>query len=54
MSYTRQAREPHTPVGRLASLPSLTLRFSLVADFLFDCSRLVEYAKIRSVLQSIP
>ena len=26
--------------------------FSLVPDLLFDCSRLVEYAKIRTVLQS--
>ena len=27
--------------------------FSLVPDLLFDCSRLLEYAKIRTVLQSI-
>ena len=26
--------------------------FSLVPDLLFDCSRLLEYAKIRTVLQS--
>ena len=32
----------------LASLLSLTLRFQL----LFDCSRLLEYAKLRTVLQS--
>ena len=32
----------------LASLPSLTLRFQL----LFDCSCLLEYAKLRTVLQS--
>ena len=27
--------------------------FSLVQDLLFDCSRVLEYAKIRTVLQSI-
>ena len=27
--------------------------FSLVPDLLFDCSRLLEYAKIRTVLQSM-
>ena len=27
--------------------------FSLVPDFLFDCYRLLEYAKIRTVLQSM-
>ena len=27
--------------------------FSLVPDLLFDCSRVLEYAKIRTVLQSI-
>ena len=26
--------------------------FSLVPDLLFDCSRVLEYAKIRTVLQS--
>ena len=26
--------------------------FSLAPDLLFDCSRVVEYAKIRTVLQS--
>ena len=38
----REAREPHTLVGRV----------SLVPDLLFDCSRVLEYAKIRTVLQS--
>ena len=27
--------------------------FTLVPDLLFDCSRVLEYAKIRTVLQSI-
>ena len=35
--------EPPTPVGRV---------FSLVPDLLFDCSHALEYAKIRTVLQS--
>ena len=43
-SYAREVREPHTPVGRV---------FSLVPDLLFDCSHVLEYAKIRTVLQSI-
>ena len=56
-----EAREPHTPVEHvrrekktafLASLPSLALCFILVPDLLFECSRLLEYAKIRTVLQS--
>ena len=40
----------HKNVRRLspASLPV----FSLVPDLLFDCSRVYEYAKIRTVLQS--
>ena len=57
-SYAREAREPHTPVGRVKrekknclSPVSLSV-FSLVPDLLFDCSRLLEYAKIRTVLQS--
>ena len=36
----------------LASLPSLALYFNLVPDLLFDCSCVLEYAKIRTVLQS--
>ena len=42
-----EAREkkPLSPVSRSV--------FSLVPDFLFDCSRLLEYAKIRTVLQSL-
>ena len=41
----RRARKPHTPVVSLSV-------FSLVPDLLFDCSRVLEYAKIRTVLQS--
>ena len=41
------AREPHTPPVSLSV-------FSLVPDLLFDCSRVLEYAKIRTVLQSTP
>ena len=33
--------------------PVLLSVFSLVADLLFDCSRVLEYAKIATVLQSI-
>ena len=40
-SLKREAREPHT----------LSV-FSLVPDLSFDCSRVLEYAKIRTVLQS--
>ena len=36
----------------LASLPSLTLCFQPRSTPLFDCSRILEYAKIRTVLQS--
>ena len=36
----------------LASLPVSVSVFSLVPDLFFDCSRLLEYAKIRTVLQS--
>ena len=50
--------KPHRPVWRvrrekknLLSPVSLSV-FSLVPDLLFDCSRLLEYAKIRTVLQS--
>ena len=50
-SYEREAREPHTPLG---SLPSLALCFQPRSKplILFDCSRILEYAKIRTVLQS--
>ena len=37
--------KPHTPYGRVLSV------FSLVLDLLFDCSRVLEYAQIRTVLQ---
>ena len=56
-SYAREAREPHTPYGRVRrekkklSPVSLSV-FSLIPDLLFDCSRVLEYAKIRTVLQS--
>ena len=40
----RSARASHAPLGRV---------FSLVPDLLFDCSHVLEYAKIRTVLQSI-
>ena len=36
----------------LASLPSLALCFQPCPDLLFDCSRVLEYEKIRTVLQS--
>ena len=48
-SYAREAHEPHTPVGRVRREKKNP---SLVPDLLFDCSRLLEYAKIRTVLQS--
>ena len=39
--------------AKRASLTLLSLSvFSLVRDLLFDCSRVLEYAKIRTVLQS--
>ena len=57
-SLTREASEPHTSVGRVRrekkkrlSLVSLSL-FSLFPDLLFDCSSVLEYAEIRTVLQS--
>ena len=53
-----EAGEPHTSVGRVRrekkkrlSPVSLSL-FSLFPDLLFDCSRVLEYAEIRTVLQS--
>ena len=47
-SQARKARELHTPVGRLSVSPQSRSLFSA----LFDCSRVLEYAKIRTVLQS--
>ena len=53
-----RAREPHTPVGerklKTYSLSPVSISvFSLVPDlFLFDCLRVLEHAKIRTVLQS--
>ena len=48
-TLSREAREPRTPYGRVRR----ETVFSLVPDILFDCSRVFEYAKIRTVLQSI-
>ena len=44
----RKARELHTPVGRLSVSPQSRSLFSA----LFDSSRVLGYAKIRTVLQS--
>ena len=44
----RCARALH--VGRATE--SLALCFALVPDLLLDCSRVLEYAKIRTVLES--
>ena len=62
-SYAREAREPHTPVGGVrrekkicktdSVSPQVSLSvFSCVPDLLFDYSRVLEYAKIWTVLQS--
>ena len=60
-SYSHEAREPHTPIGRnigrvrRVSVSPVSLSvFSLVPDLLFDGSRVLEYAKMRTVLQSKP
>ena len=45
-------RKSLTRVKR-ASLTPLSV-FSLVPELLFDCSRVLEYEKIRTVLQSTP
>ena len=45
MSYARKARESHTPFGRVCFQPR-------ARPFLFDCPRLLEYGKKRTVLQS--
>ena len=50
-SLTRAKRASLTRVRRLSPV-SLSV-FSLVLDLLFDCSRVLEYAKIRTVLQSM-
>ena len=49
-SLARFARDPHTPVGRVRREEKNL--FSLVPDLLFDCERVVEYAKKGTVLQS--
>ena len=48
----RSARASHARgacEAREKSLPSLALCFSLIPDLLFDCSRVLEYVKIRTV-----
>jgi len=48
------AREPYTPVGSVRHLsPVSPSVFSLASDLLLDCSGVLEYSKIRTVLQSI-
>ena len=49
-SLEREARERKAREKRLSPL-SLSV-FNLVPDLSFDCSRVLEYAKIRSVSQS--
>ena len=48
----RSARASHARRACEAREVSLSV-FSLIPDLLFDCSRVLEYAKIRTVLQSI-
>ena len=48
-SHARRACEAR---GKKRLSPVSLSVFSLVPDLLFDCSRLLEYAKIRTVLQS--
>ena len=49
--HARSARASHA--GRACEARGKKLSvFSLVLDRLFDCSRFLEYAKIRAVLQS--
>ena len=45
-------RKSLTRAKRAVSLLVSLSVFSLVPDLLFDCSRVLEYAKIRTVLQS--
>ena len=49
-SLEREARERKAREKRLSPV-SLSV-FNLVPDLSFDCSRVLQYAKIRSVLQS--
>ena len=44
--HTHEAREPDTP-----ALPVSLSVLILAPELLFDCSRVLEYAKIRTVLQ---
>ena len=48
-SLNRAKRASH---GRVRLSPVSLSLFSLIPDLLFDCSRVLEYAKIRTVLQS--
>ena len=49
-SYARSARASH---ARRACLSPVSLSiFSLASDLLFDCTRVLEYVKIPTVLQS--
>ena len=50
LTRAKRARSLRRREKRLSPV-SLSV-FSLVLDLLFDCSRLLEYAKIRTVLQS--
>ena len=47
-----RASEARKKKVSLASIPSLALAFSLVPDLLFDCLHVLEYAQIRTILQS--
>ena len=49
--YTKSVKRGVERKKKRLSPVSLSL-FSLVPDLLFDCSRLLEYAEIRTVLQS--
>ena len=49
--HARSARASHAPSHWRLSPVSLSV-FSLVPDLSFDCSRILEYVKIRTVLQS--
>ena len=55
-SIDKQCVETHNKLDSKHSVFSLSpvslSVFSLVPDLLFDCSRVLEYAKIRTVLQS--
>ena len=52
-SVKHGVRVSHGRSAQASPLPSLTLCFHPVPDLLFDCWRLLEYAKLRTVLQSM-